>query len=89
MATAAAHAALELVREASPALRFVGVTDSRNAPSIRVLQKLGMRLVESRSTLFKGERCEELVFSRHAKVTESHCTRLDTNYPDHAKSPSL
>lgn len=38
----------------------VGVVDSRNTASIRVLQRLGMKLVSSQEALFKGEPCTEL-----------------------------
>jgi RimJ/RimL family protein N-acetyltransferase len=39
--------------------RVVAVTDARNGPSIALLERLGMRHMESRTVRFKGERCEE------------------------------
>jgi RimJ/RimL family protein N-acetyltransferase len=39
--------------------RVVAVTDARNRASIALLERLGMRRVESRTVRFKGERCEE------------------------------
>jgi RimJ/RimL family protein N-acetyltransferase len=40
-----------------------GITDARNAPSIRLLERVGMRLVRTQETLFKGEKCSERVYS--------------------------
>jgi aminoglycoside 6'-N-acetyltransferase len=63
IATAAAEAAVALILEHTAASRVVGITDARNLPSVRLLARLGMRQVESRQTVFKGEACTELVFS--------------------------
>lgn len=38
------------------------VADGRNAPSIRVADRLGMRLVATAQTTFKGERCDEQTY---------------------------
>ena len=40
-----------------------GMTDARNIPSIRLLERVGMRLGRTRETLFKGEMCTEHVYS--------------------------
>lgn len=42
--------------------RVVGIVDARNAASIRVLERVGMRCVNSCETVFKGEPCAELRF---------------------------
>ncbi|WOB42547.1 GNAT family N-acetyltransferase [Thermoleptolyngbya oregonensis NK1-22] len=42
--------------------KVVGITDMRNEPSIRLLQRLGMTLVRSDEVLFKGEWCVEQTF---------------------------
>lgn len=42
--------------------RVVGVTDTRNAPSVRLLERLGFRLDHTRETRFKGEACVEAVY---------------------------
>jgi len=39
-----------------------GITDARNIPSIRLLERVGMRLDRSQETLFKGEMCAEHVY---------------------------
>ena len=40
-----------------------GITDARNIPSIRLLERVGMRLDRTQETLFKGEMCTEHVYS--------------------------
>lgn len=64
VATAAVRAAIELVFEHTPAAHVLGITDARNAGSIRLLERVGMRQVEARNAVFRGEACTELVFSR-------------------------
>jgi RimJ/RimL family protein N-acetyltransferase len=39
-----------------------GITDARNAPSIRLLERIGMQLVRTRQAMFKGEMCTEHVY---------------------------
>lgn len=62
LATAAAAAALGLLWARTPAQRVMGVTDARNAPSIRLLQRLGFTRVAVRDTVFRGEPCTEWDF---------------------------
>lgn len=60
IATAAVQHALKLFFDVTPTLRQVqGVTDSRNAPSIRLLERIGFRRHEARSAVFRGEECVE------------------------------
>jgi len=48
-----------------------GITDARNTPSIRLLDRVGMRLDRSQETLFKGEMCTEHVYRlTHARWKE-------------------
>lgn len=63
LATLAVQAAISLVFARTTAAQVIGVTDQRNAASIRLLQRVGMQLTESREALFKGEPCTELVFA--------------------------
>ncbi|MEJ6001163.1 GNAT family N-acetyltransferase [Paucibacter soli] len=46
--------------------RVVGITDARNHASMRLLERLGMRLLASEQTLFKGEPCTELRYALEA-----------------------
>ena len=39
------------------------ITDARNAPSIRLLERVGMRLKRTQQMPFKGEMSTELVYS--------------------------
>lgn len=43
--------------------RVVGITDARNAASVRVLERVGMSRVEAREVVFKGEPCVEWEYS--------------------------
>ena len=59
----AVSCALALLFESGQVDVVEGITDARNAPSIRLLERVGMRLVKTRQTLFKGEACTEHVYS--------------------------
>lgn len=62
LATAAARAAIGLLWAHSQAQQVLGCTDARNAPSIRLLQRLGFVLQARRDTCFRGEPCCEWDF---------------------------
>jgi RimJ/RimL family protein N-acetyltransferase len=61
LAADAAREAIALLFEQTPALEVRGITDARNVASMRLLECLGMRLIESRSAVFRGESCIEHV----------------------------
>lgn len=42
--------------------KIVGITDMRNDPSIRLLRRLGMKLLQSVEVEFRGELCVEQTF---------------------------
>jgi len=54
--------AIAAVFEHTSALQVRGVTDVRNAPSVRLLQRLGFRLLSTQDSLFRGQPCREHVF---------------------------
>lgn len=63
-ASAAVSATLELLY-AKPSIRCVrAVTDTRNGPSIRLLERLGFAQTGVQVADFKGERCTEYVYER-------------------------
>lgn len=62
LATAAVGRALQLFLASTAVEQVVGITDSRNAPSIRLLERLGFRRRETRAVVFKGEPCSEHVY---------------------------
>jgi aminoglycoside 6'-N-acetyltransferase len=71
-ATDALALALELVFAATRVEQVIGITDARNAPCIRLLERAGFRHHDRRETLFRGEPCVEFVYvvaraSRHPR----------------------
>jgi RimJ/RimL family protein N-acetyltransferase len=63
MGMAAVRLALDLVFGQTSARRVLGITDARNEPSIRLLQRVGMQMVESRAGMTQGEPCIEHVYA--------------------------
>lgn len=59
VATAAIRAVIELIFECSAAQRVIGVTDARNLPSMRLMERVGMRMTETHQAVFRGEDCVE------------------------------
>ena len=62
LGTEAVQGAFALLFEATDIESIECITDARNAPSIRLLERIGMRPQYSRGTKFKGEICTELVY---------------------------
>lgn len=63
LAREAVDAAITLIFGLTAVSRIVSITDSRNVASIRLLQRVGMRQVETLQSVFRGEACTELVFN--------------------------
>lgn len=63
-ATRAAVAATELLFALTPAREVRGITDARNSPSARVLERAGFQQILVQQSVFKGEPCTELVYRR-------------------------
>ena len=62
VASAAVQEALQLLFTATPVSRVLGITDARNTPSVRLLERLGFECRETRNAVFRGEECREQVF---------------------------
>lgn len=62
IATAAVREGIKLVFAATNAERVVGITDARNFASVRLLERVGMRMTETTHTVFRGEPCIEYVY---------------------------
>jgi len=62
LATAAVREAIQLIFTATPISQILGITDARNTPSIRLLERLGFDCMETRNAVFCGEECVERVF---------------------------
>lgn len=63
IATAAFAGALDLVFERTSAERVVAITDSRNTPSIRLLERVGMARTKVYQTRFRDAPCVEIEFT--------------------------
>ena len=65
LATAAVKQAIALVFESTSAKKVVGIADTRNLSSIRLLERVGMLKVETRNATSRGKPCTELVYNAH------------------------
>lgn len=63
VATAAVRHALRLLFAVTRVTQVLGVTDSRNVRSVRLLERVGFRHQVSRSSVFRGEPCVEEVYA--------------------------
>lgn len=63
IATAAVREAINLLFGKTFVDRVVGIADARNLRSIRMLQRVGMHMIESRETLFREEPCVEHIYA--------------------------
>jgi RimJ/RimL family protein N-acetyltransferase len=73
LATEAVRAAVRLIFAHTSAASIAGITDARNAASIRLLERVGMHRVETKEALFRGEPCVEYVYEMsraHYEKTE-------------------
>jgi aminoglycoside 6'-N-acetyltransferase len=58
----AVREALQLLFAATEVSRVRAITDARNLPSIRLLERLGFEFLSRRSVVFRGEPCTEKVY---------------------------
>ena len=63
VATAAVRDAIKLIFATTNVDRVIGVTDARNAASIRLLERVGMRRTETVNAVYRGEPCVEYVYA--------------------------
>ena len=61
----AIRAVLDLLFVHAPIARVVAITDARNSPAIRLLERVGMRMTSTVDAVFKGQPCVEHVFVIH------------------------
>ncbi len=91
IASRAVQAALDLMFAATQVSQVLGITDARNFPSIRLLDRLGFRPLKTRQIVFRGEPCSEGVYtlSRSAGCSRSTASgeRADVVGPVH-RQPS-
>lgn len=63
MGAAAVREAIDLVFEQTNADRVLGISDARNGPSLRLLQRVGMHMIESRGAICREQPCIEHVYA--------------------------
>lgn len=63
IATTAVQDAIELLFEETKIQRVIGITDARNQSSVRLLERVGMRKVETRGATFRDQPCIEYVYA--------------------------
>lgn len=63
IATDAVREAISILFECTSVQRVLGITDTRNLSSIRLLERVGMQKVLTNAAIFKGEACMESTFS--------------------------
>lgn len=61
-AALAVREALQLLFAGTQVNSVMGITDERNLPSIKLLERLGFRHAETRQVVFRGEPCTERVY---------------------------
>jgi aminoglycoside 6'-N-acetyltransferase len=62
IATRAVDASIRLLYAVTGAREVLGIADSRNGPSVRMLERAGFEYRESRAVVFRGEPCIELIY---------------------------
>ncbi len=63
LASEAVGEAVRLVFEHADVDRIIGVTDARNLPSIRLMERIGMHKFDEQETVFRDEPCTEYTFA--------------------------
>jgi RimJ/RimL family protein N-acetyltransferase len=63
LGTEAVQEAVRFLFQQTTVADVVGITDARNAPSVRLLERVGMRRVASRSSVFRGDPCIEHTYA--------------------------
>ncbi|MGI9437345.1 MAG: GNAT family N-acetyltransferase [Geminicoccaceae bacterium] len=63
LASEAVLEAIQLIFEHSDVSRIIGITDARNLPSVRLLERVGMHKYREQETVFRDEPCIEYFFT--------------------------
>jgi len=59
LASEAVAEAIAMLFDATPIQRVIGITDSRNSASIKLLQQIGMKLSSTDKAIFREQECSE------------------------------
>jgi len=65
LGTEAVREAMSLLFDHSSVIEVVCITDARNIPAVRLLERIGMRRVATADNVFRGERCVEYTYAAH------------------------
>ncbi len=68
--TEAVGEVIALLFEHTAIEKIIAITDARNAASIRLLERVGMLLVETKANVFHGEPCMEHTFAIARRTDE-------------------
>ena len=69
LASEAVNAAVAFIFEETDIHRIIGIVDTRNIASSRLLEKLGMQCLQTDTALFRGSPCEEHLYALHRPQT--------------------
>lgn len=78
LAVEAVRAAVDIIWACTAADRVLGITDTRNAASARLLQRVGMRPFTTLAAVFHGEACAEQFFVRYRNAAPTPALRAAT-----------
>lgn len=67
LGSAAVRAAIALLFEQTPVQQVIAITDARNTPSMRLLERVGMTRLQTQAAVFRGEPCLE----HHYRLTRA------------------
>ena len=70
LASEAVRAAISLIFDHTTVARIIAITDARNLPSIRLLERVGMRRIETLAATLHGEPCMEYVYAISRRHSE-------------------
>jgi RimJ/RimL family protein N-acetyltransferase len=65
LGTETAREAMSLLFDHSSVIQVVCITDARNSPAVRLLERIGMRRVATADTVFRGEPCVEHTYAAY------------------------
>ena len=60
--TEAVREAIDLIFDYAPVMQVRAVTDTRNTPSVRLLERVGMQRLDTVASMFRGNACTEYVY---------------------------
>jgi len=58
----AVREAIDLIFDHSPVMQVLAVTDMRNTPSVRLLERVGMHRLDTVASMFRGNPCTEHIY---------------------------